>query len=177
MRTRTIRGFLAAALLALPLISIIGVGVASAETKIGVIDFQRVLRESVGGQAARAEIERQGESVEATLKKQRDDLERLKTRLEAEARVMSQDRREKEERDFRIKVGDFQALQAKKTREFKELEAQVIQRVQKEVFELVERIGRDNGFTMIVEKGLILYNDASIDVTDQLIALYNAKKR
>lgn len=152
-------------------------GTAVAQNKIGVIDFQRVLRESIGGKSAKAEIERRGESIEASLKKERDDLERQKQKLEAEARVMSADRRDKEEREFRIQVNDFKSLQQKRAREFKQFEGEVIERVQKEVFELVKQIGEKNGFTLIVEKGLILYNDDSIDVTDQLITLYNAQKR
>jgi outer membrane protein len=171
IRTITI----AAPLAALLLLGLAGTAVA--QNKIGVIDFQRVLRESISGKAAKAEIEKRGESIEATLKKERDDLERQKTKLEAESRVMSADRRDKEERDFRIKVNDFKSEQRKRAREFKEFEGQIIERVQKEVFEIVEQIGEKNGFTLIVEKGLILYNDGSIDVTDQLITLYNAQKR
>lgn len=177
MNGKSIRRTFATAPLAVLLILILGMGSAAAETKIGVIDFQRVLRESVGGKAAKAEIERRGEAIEASLKQQRDDLEKLKTKLEAEARVMSEDRRDREERDFRIKVNDFKSIQKKKAKEFKDFEGEVIQKVQKEVFELVEQIGEKNGFTLIVEKGLILYNSDTVDVTDQLITLYNAKKR
>lgn len=177
MKGQTYRnGFMAAAM-ALLLLLAFGGPAAAADLKIGVIDFQRVLRESIGGKAAKAEIERRGESIEAALKQQRDDLEELKTKLEAEARVMSQDRREQQEREFRIKVNDFKSLQKKRAREFKQYEGEVIQEVQEEVFKLVEEIGQKNGFTLIVEKGLILYNSDAIDVTDQLITLYNAQKR
>jgi outer membrane protein len=172
-KIRTLK--IAAPLAALLLLGL--AGTALAQNKIGVIDFQRVLRESIGGKAAKAEIEKRGESIEASLKKERDDLERKKTKLEAEARVMSADRRDKEEREFRIQVNDFKSLQQKRAREFKQFEGEIIERVQKEVFGLVEQIGAKNGFTLIVEKGLILYNDDSIDVTDQLITLYNAQKR
>ncbi|MFP4306619.1 MAG: OmpH family outer membrane protein [Desulfococcaceae bacterium] len=176
MKTFKIRTAIVAAPLA-ALFLLAPTGTAVAQNKIGVIDFQRVLRESIGGKAAKAEIESRGESVEASLKKERDDLERLKTKLEAEARVMSVERREEEERQFRIRVNDFKSLQQKRAREFKRFEGEVIERVQREVFELVNQIGDKNGFTLIAEKGLILYNDDSIDVTDQLITLYNAQKR
>lgn len=151
-------------------------GALAADVKIGVIDFQRVLKESKGGQAAKAEIEKKGKSYENTLKNQGEELEKLKKKLEAEAMVMSKEMREDKERDFRIKVGDFKALQKKYATEFKEYEASVIQRVQKEVFGLVEKIGKKGGYLMILEKSAVLYYVDAIDITDEMIKQYDATK-
>lgn len=158
------------------IVMLIAGGAWAADVKIGVIDFQRVLKESKGGKAAKAEIEKKGKSYESTLKNQGEELEKLKKKLEAEAMVMSKETRESKERDFRIKVGDFKALQKKYATEFKEYEAGVIQRVQKEVFGLVEKIGKKGGYLMILEKSAVLYYVDAIDITDEMIKQYDAIK-
>lgn len=147
--------------------------VQAADIKIGVIDFQRVLRESKGGQAAKVKIEKKGKSYEATLKGEAEELEKLKKKLEAESLVMNEKAKSEKERDFRIKVMDFKEMQKNYAEEFKKFEGQIIQQVQKEVFALVEQIGKKGGYTLIVERSASLYYTESIDITDQLIRLYN----
>jgi outer membrane protein len=148
---------------------------AAADMKIGVVDFQRVLRESKGGKAAKAEIEKKGKSLEASLLKKGKALEAEKKKLEAEAMVMNEASRENKAREFKIKVMDFQALQKKSAEDFKQYEGDVIRRVQKEVFGLVEAIGKKGNYTLIIEKSAALYSPDGIDITDQLIKMYNKK--
>jgi|GEM_PF-104203 len=150
-------------------------GAAAADFKIGVIDFQRVLRESNGGKAAKAEIEKKGKSIEASLMKKGRELETEKEKLEAEAMVMKPEARENKARDFKIKVMDFQVLQKKSADDFKQYEVAVIRRVQKEVFGLVESIGKKENYTLILEKSAALYHPNTIDITNQLIKMYDKK--
>lgn len=147
-----------------------------ADDKIGIIDFQKVLKESKGGKAAKAEIETEGKRMEGKLKNQGEELEKMKKKLEAEILVMSRDMRENKEREFRIKVNDFKSLQKKYAQDFKGFEAKIIKKVQKEVFGLVEKIGKKGGYKLILERSAVLYYPDAIDITDILIKEYNAIK-
>lgn len=151
-------------------------GAFAQDMKVGVIDFDRVLKESKGGKAAKAEIESRGKSIKGTLEKQEDELEKMKNKLEAEALVMSQEKRESQEREFRIKVNDFKSLQKKYAKDFKMFEAEVIKRIQKEVFDLVEDLGKQGQYDLIVERSMALYFKDSLDITDQLIKAYDRRK-
>jgi len=144
-----------------------------ADTKIGIIDFQKVLRESKKGKAAKAEIENKGKGMEKTLKKEGEQLEKLKKKLEADAMVMSKEVREEKEREFRIKVGDFKALQKKYAGELREFEGEIIKKVQKDVFEIVDALGKNGGFDLILEKGTVLYHPDALDITAELIKRYD----
>lgn len=147
----------------------------AADIKIGVIDFQRVLKESKGGKAAKAEIEKKGKGLEASLVNKGKALEAEKKKLEAEAMVMNAESRETKAREFKIKVMDFQALQKKTGDEFKQFESEVIRGVQKDVFGLVETLGKKGNYTLILEKSAALYNPSGIDITDDLIKMYDKK--
>ncbi|OGP61170.1 MAG: hypothetical protein A2V65_12545 [Deltaproteobacteria bacterium RBG_13_49_15] len=144
-------------------------------TKIGLVDFQKILSVSNAGKYAQTEITKQGKQMEDDLKKRGDEIEEVKKKLEREAPVMSKEKREEKERDLRIKVSDFNALKKKYTDDFKELEKRFITRIQGEVIGLIEEIGKKEGFTLILEKreGGILYFPSTIDITERLIQGYN----
>lgn len=154
---------------------LMGVQAFAAEAKIGVVDFQRVLRESKGGKAAKSQIEQKGKGVESSLVSKGKALEAEKKKLESEAMVMNADARENKAREFKIKVMDFQALQKKSAEDFKEYEIEIIRKVQKDVFNLVETIGKRDNYTLILEKSAALYNPSGVDITDQVIKMYDKK--
>ncbi|MBC8246955.1 MAG: OmpH family outer membrane protein, partial [Deltaproteobacteria bacterium] len=143
--------------------------------KIGVVDFQKVLSVSNAGKQAQAEINKQGKAMEEDLKKKGSEIEEIKKRLERETLVMSKENREEKEREFRIKLNDFKMLKQKYAGDFKRMEKRLVNRIQKAIFELVEEMGKKEGFLLIVEKreGGVLYYPSTIDITDRLIQNYN----
>lgn len=154
-----------------------GASSAADAVKIGVVDFQKILEVSSSGKTAQAEINKQGKQMESDLKDKGAEIEELEKKLERESPVMSKDVREEKQRDMRIKIGDFKALQQKYMEDFKALENRIINRIQKEVVELVQEIGKKEGYTLIVEKrtGGVVYAPLSIDITDVVIQAYNAE--
>lgn len=144
--------------------------------KIGVIDFQRIVKTSSAGKKAMAEINKKGKEMEADLKKRGGEIEELKKNLDREALVMSKEMREQKGRDFRIKLNDFKTLEKKYSNDLRTLNARLVSRIQKDVFEFVEEIGKKEGFLLILERmeGGIIYFPNSIDVTDRIIQKYNA---
>ena len=145
--------------------------------KIGVIDFQRILETSSAGKASQAEITKQGKGMEAELKKNQEELEEIKKRIEREALVMTKEMREEKEREFRIRVNDFRTLEQKFKKEITDLNKRLVKRLQDDVFELVEEIGKKEGYLLVVERteGGVVYAPNTIDITDKLIQLYNIR--
>ncbi|MFO7622270.1 MAG: OmpH family outer membrane protein [Bacteroidales bacterium] len=90
---------------------------------------------------------------------------------------MSPEKREDQERDFRIKVGDLQSLEKKYKKELQELNLKLIGRIQNEVLDLVENMGKREGYTLILElrEAGVMYALESIDMTDRIITLYDEK--
>jgi len=154
-----------------------GVGMAADVAKIGVVDMQRFLTESDIGQEAQAEIETEGARMEKDLKAQGSAIEALEKKMEADAMVVSEERREAQLREYRIKIGDLKALQQKYTVALKKLEQQLIARVQKEASALAAKLGKKEGYLLLIEKTAAIYYPAAIDVTDHLIKFANEKKR
>lgn len=149
---------------------------AADANKMGVVDFQKILEVSNAGKAAQADINKQGKQMESDLKEKGTEIEDMEKKLDRESLVMSKEMRDEKQRDLRIKVSDFKALQQKYMEDFKLMENRVISKIQKEVVEIIQEYGKKENFTLIVEKrtGGVIYALQSVDITDTIIQLYNA---
>ena len=90
--------------------------------KIGVVEFQRLFDNSLGGKAIKAELTAKGKKMEADLKAKSAEIDALKKRLERESLVMSKDMREEKEREFRIKVNDIKELKGRYESQLQEIQ-------------------------------------------------------
>jgi len=145
--------------------------------KIGVVDFQKILETSKVGKAAQKEIKSEGEKMEETLKEKGAEIEALKKKLERDALVIDRDTRAEREREIRIKINDIKALQKKYMSDFRDLEARMIDRIRTQLIDIIESIGKTDGFLLIMEKreAGVLYSPNTVDITEKVIRLYNKK--
>lgn len=143
--------------------------------KIGVVEFQRLFDNSQAGKEIKTEITEQGKKMEAELKEQGAEIEELKKRLEREALVMSKEMREEKEREFRIKVNDIKILQKKYESELQGIQQRLMGGLQKDTLEIIDEIGKSEGYLLIIDKRGVLYSPSTIDITDEVVKKYNAK--
>jgi outer membrane protein len=150
-------------------------GGAAALQRIAYIDVQRVLARSAAGVAAREQLEREkatmqkemdGKRVE--LEKLRDDLEKKGALLTPEARREKQDQFERKRRDAARLADDFQ-------KELERKESTLLQKVLQEVSGIIDRLGKERGYYLIVEKrgAGVIYAATEADLTDEVIRAYD----
>jgi outer membrane protein len=143
--------------------------------KIGIIDLQKILATSTSGKAIQAQLKSQKDKMESDLKKKGSEIEKISKRLERESMVMSKEMREEKEREQRIKINDFKSLQKKFRSDLQKLEGQLMNQLQQDIKEVVDEIGKKQGYLLIINKYNVLYSPDSIDITDDLIKQLNAK--
>lgn len=141
--------------------------------KIGVVDFQRFLTASNVGKDAQERFKKQGTEMEKNLKAKEAEIKELRDRLERESMVMSKEMREQKEREYRIKINDFKALEKKFMTELKSLENSLLSEVRADLLAMIEDVGKKGGYLIIIDRAVAHYYPASIDITDQLIQQYN----
>jgi outer membrane protein len=144
--------------------------------KIGYIDLQRIVYESEAGKKAKSELDALIKSKQAVVDEKRKTLEKLKSDLEKQASALSpearkakQDEYEKNEREFLRFAQDSETELRKKDAELKEM-------IVKEVFELMDKIGKEEGYTMILDRSMVIYGNKEIDITNIIIKKYNESK-
>jgi outer membrane protein len=142
--------------------------------KIGVLDLQKILETSDAGKLIQAQLKKQKDQMESDLKQKGSEIEKISKRLERESMVMSKEMREEKEREQRIKINDFKSLQKKYRSDLQKLEVQLMGQLQKDIKELLDGIGKKEGYLVIINKYTVLYSPGSIDITDSLIKKLNA---
>lgn len=158
------------ALVALP-------GVASAQTKVGVVDAQRLVTDSVAGKAALARMRKIQEEKVAEFKTKQDEIDQLRRRLSEGRLSLAEDKITELEKELEDKGTAFRRFQEDAERDFKKLQEQTFADIEKKVAPIIDEIGREGGYSLIFNKfqsGLV-YADEATDLTDQVIQRFDAQ--
>lgn len=151
----------------------------AAATRVGFVDIQRVLARSAAGVAAREQLEKEKAVMQKQVDAQRIELEKLKDELDKKGQLLSAEaRREKQEtlerkvRDARRLVDDLQGSLQRK-------EEAMLGKVLQDVSGLVQKVGKDKGFAIVLERqrSSLLYASAEADLTDDIIRAYDDEAR
>ncbi len=147
----------------------------AAEVKIGVIDTQKILSQSVKITKARADFTKEIEARRQELIKRQNAAQEILNELNTKGSTMTEQVRRdkaetlrKEERDLnRMKEEIEVEMQDKDT----ELGRKFLTAIRTTAQEYLEK----EKLSIIVEKGSLVASDKAIDVTDQIIKLYDSK--
>ncbi len=152
-------------------ISVLAVGSLSAvETKIGVMNIQKVIAVSEAGKKVKKIIEEKAREAQQSLKAEEEALLVLQQEIEKKSSVWSESVKAQKIRDFNIKKRDLKQKSDDARFELRQLEKKELQPVLKKLDEVVKAFGEKNGYTLILDiKAGVLFLDGKIDVTNQLV--------
>ncbi len=158
-------------------LGIVSQGFCADVAKIGVINFQKILKESSAGKMTQKLITEKGSEFQKKLTTEKAQLDEMKKSFERESLVLSPEKQQENQREFRIRVNDFKKMQETFSREFKQLETKHLNQMQKDVFEIANEMGKKEGYLLILEKKIagIIYHPTQLDITDKVIKEYNLK--
>lgn len=152
------------------------VSVAADTAKIGVINFEKIMRESSAGKMNQKTLNDRGQALKEKLDKEKQALDELGRSFEKEALVLSDEKKRERERDFRNLVEDFRIKQQEYANEMKNLEIKMVNDMQKAVFDIANELGKKEKYLMILERknAGVIYIPDHVDITDLIIKQYNA---
>ena len=146
-----------------------------AQTKIGFVNTERILRDAAPAVKAQKKIENEFSKRDQELSKMAEQLKRVQDDLEKNGVTMPETQRRSKERDFGELRREFQ----RKQREFRE---DLNQRRNEELAHVVEQANRVIRQIAEQEKYDIVFQDAvyanpRIDITDQVIKALEGNKQ
>ena len=161
-------------------LTIFGVGLvaapAEAQTKIGVINIDKVLQDSQRGKAMQGEMEKVRDGKKAELEAKQKEILDLKKRLEEGQLSLAADRLEAMKEEYEGKVLDLDRAQKDANREIQRRGEKLLSEVEGEIMPVINRIASEQGFTLIFNKfqAGLLFADDQIDITAQIITALDA---
>jgi outer membrane protein len=148
---------------------------AASPAKIGYIDVQRVLARSAAGVAAREQLEKERAGIQKEMDGRRQELERLRDEIDKNGPLMTADARRDKQEQFDRKRRDAARAADDFQKELEKREATLLQKVLQEMGGVIERVGKEKNYYMIVEKrnAGVLYATTDADLTDEVIRAYD----
>lgn len=151
--------------------------VASAQVKIGFIDVQRAISESTAGKRAKEKFQAEVKKAEASLLKEKKELEQMKADLDKKAPLLKEDERRNLENDLQRRYVNYQRSMSDEQQELRQKEGAMTADILKDLQKIVYQVGKAEKFTLILERSQVLYSDQGIDITSKVIDVYNSQSK
>ena len=164
--------------LAALLIFLSGSSVFAADTKIGFVDLVRALNESDSGKKAKADLEYMIKSKQVTIDEKGKSIEKAKGDFEKQVSVLSAEAKKTKEEELERLIREYQRLVQDSQNDVKKKEGELTGDILKELRVIIQKIGQDEGYTLILEsaEGQILFAKKEIDLTESVIKKINEVK-
>lgn len=161
-------------LLASVALGLLAVPAAYAQTKIGVVDYNRLLAEAPQAKTAAQTLETEFGPRQKQLESQRKDLEAKMQKFERDQATMAESERTKQQRDLRDQQVNFE----RRAKEFQEdgqlRQNEELQRVQRMIVQEVQAYAKAQGYDLVIAQGVIYRSDA-IDITPAVLTTLEKK--
>ena len=155
--------------------ALIGVSQAAvAETKIGFVNSDRVMREAAPAVRAQQRLEKEFEKRDQELQRMAKDLKSMQEELEREAPTMAESDRRSKERALNDLNRDFQRKQREFREDLNQRRNEELASVLDKANRSVKQIAESENYDIIFQEAV--YANPKIDITDKVIkALSDAK--
>jgi Skp family chaperone for outer membrane proteins len=141
--------------------------------RIGVFDPEIVWRETEVGKKYNADLSAARDRLQSAIDRKQADLEALRDQLRQQQASLNESRIQQMQKDILDKKTDLDRMNEDATREMRSQLADVQNRFQEMLLRTLDVFGEENTYTLILNRGVIDYNSASIDITRQLITRFD----
>lgn len=142
---------------------------AYAQTKIGVVDYNRLMAEAPQARSAAQTLETEFGPRQKQLEAQKKDLEAKMQKFERDQATMAEAERTKQQRDLRDQQVNFE----RRAKEFQEdgqlRQNEELQRVQRMIIQEVQAYAKAQGYDLVIAQGVI-YRSDPIDITAAVLS-------
>ena len=117
-------------------------------------------------------------SKQSSLDEKGKNIEKIKNEIEKQSSVLSADARKSKEEELERLIRDYQRQVSDSQNEVKKKEGELTGDILKELRDIIQKIGVEEGYTIILEggEGQIPYAKKEIDLTDAVIKKHNELK-
>ena len=152
-----------------------------AETKIGVVEPQKVLDGTRAGKKIKDSLQDYVKARQKVIDMEEEDLKKMEEELVKQGAVLSPDAKKDKEEKFRQKMAEYQRKVQQLNQEVQVKKKETLDEFNKSLEQVLRGIADREKISLIVEKGdsgagaLVIYSHPSLDLTDRVIKDLDAK--
>jgi len=145
------------------------VGPALAQSSIGFVSLERILREAPAAQRAQKKLEQEFSQRGQELSRTAEQLKKMQENLEKNAVTMSESERQKREREFGDINRDFQRRQREFNEDLGHRRKEEFEGVLERANRAVRQIAEAEKLDVVLQNEQVVWASTRIDITDKVI--------
>ena len=157
----------AAALVALP--------AWTAESKIAIVDFQKLGEESPQGKAVAESMRAEFAPRQRTLEAQQQSLKAKSDKLQKDGATMSEDQRNRAEKELRDSARDFERARGEFQDDVSARRNEEMSRLQRMLIDEVRSYAKTQGYDLVLSAEVVVFAGQTYDITPAILSAMQAK--
>jgi outer membrane protein len=151
-----------------------GARTAAADSKIAVIDVQHAVMATEDGIRAQATLKKLFDKRQQDLDSKQTELAKARDDIEKQSHVVSREALQKRMEDWQKRMIELQTVFVEYNKELQKKQGELTAPIIKKMMAVIGRVAKKSGFEVIIDKQAAPYVRADLDLTEQVIQLYNA---
>ncbi|HUO32486.1 MAG TPA: OmpH family outer membrane protein [Bryobacteraceae bacterium] len=154
-----------------------GAQTAPSQTKVGIIHIQNAIISTKDGQKAAADLTARFAPKKADLEKKQSTIAQLQDQLRKGSNTMSDDAKEKLMREIDVDTKSLNRESEDANADLEQAQSKIMQDLGQRMMAVIDKYAKENGYALILDVSSqqtpVLYATNSIDITQDIIALYD----
>jgi len=147
---------------------------ARAEGKIAVVDVQHAVMATEDGIRAQGTLKKDFDKRQQDLDAKQAELAKARDDIEKQSRVLSREALQKRMEDWQRRMVELQTVFVDYNKTLQKKQGELTQPIIKKMVAVIARLAKKNGYEIIFDKAGAPYVRPDLDLTDQVIQLYNS---
>jgi len=148
--------------------------VAEAQARIAVVDVQHAVMQTEDGIRAQATLKKLFDKRQQELDSKQTELQRAREDIEKQARVLSREALQRRMEDWQRRMVELQTVFVDYNKELQKKQNELTGPILRKMLGVINRIAKKNSYELIIDKQAAPYVRADLDLTEQIIQLYNS---
>ena len=143
--------------------------------KMAIVDLQKALQSVDSGKKARVTLEKEFNDMKKKLEEEEKAIQKMSEDFKKQSLVLNEETRGKKQSELQERLLRYRELFGKSQMEIQTRERELTEPIVKKLRSVVENMGAQRGYTMILEKNEngILFSKAQDDLTEDVIKAFN----
>lgn len=147
--------------------------------KIAYVDMQKAITETSAGKMAKKNLEGEFKKKQKEFKKKEEDLKKMSQDLEKKSAVLSDEVKMQKQQSLQKEMLKYRDQVTKSQLEIQKKERELTLPIVKKLSELLAKIAKEKGYSMVLEKSEqgVMWAQKDLDLTDDLVKEFEKKSK
>jgi outer membrane protein len=144
-------------------------------SKYAFVDLQRALEETEDGKKAKAKLKADFDRKQQELDQKQEELKKMKEAFDKKAQLMKPEALQKEQKELQDRFVELQNIYARLQKDLAQKEQDATRGIFGKLQAVVGKIAEREHFAMVLEKNAaVVWGQPSLDITNEVIRMYNS---